>query len=301
MKIHQNFFVVFQLAILIVVSFSLSSCASKPSAIVFAEINFTDCPQGTERSPSNICRARIGHEKYKKWETIIRKFESSVEKSDSSKGKGLTNAALYLAGDKEPIRVGSSEGSFAKPIQVVSFYQSTGTYGSKTSGGAAVVGAPSRLYLTEIGKIAYMAFDKQAVSLLEVSNQNRQQSFSVISGQDSAQHAHGFSSPVGKIKKLSDKSSQYSVEDLRIFIGKEGEAVTIEFESGVLVKGVLEKYTALVKSDESNRAVVITFKDQTATVTYGVHTLFQPDWGVFDMLLMPELSDSYVVLSAPLK
>ncbi len=301
MKNDQNLFVSFRLAMLIVVSLLLTSCASKPSAIVFPEINFTNCPQGTERSPSNICRARLSDEKYKKWETIIRKFESLVEKSDSSKGKGLTNAALFLSHDKEPIRVGSSDGSFAKPNQVVSFYQPTGTYGSKTSGGAAVVGAPTRLYLTEAGKIAYMAFDKQAVSLLEVSNQNRQQSFSVISGQDSAQHAHGFSSPVGKIKKLADKSSQYSVEDLRIFLGKEGEAVTIEFESGVIVKGIVEKYTALTKSDENNRAVVVTFKDQTATVTYGVHTLFQPDWGVFDMLLMPEVSDSYVVLSAPPK
>lgn len=274
----------------------LVGCATPaPKAIIFPEMKVGDCADGSERSPSALCGSQIGDkEKYQKWEAVMSKFEKFTAATDASKGKGLTNAALYVMDEKNPFREKSPE-SFWYPGQIVSFYQPAGKFGSANKGGTAVQATPTRVYLTSEGKIAYMAFDGQAVSLLEYSAGDR--AYSKIPGQGPQQHPTGFSAPVGKIKGLSEHASQYSIRELKMFLGKkEGDEITIEFESGVVVTGVIEKFTSLTNSaDEEGKAAVITFKDKTARVKYGVHTLFAPSWGVFDMLLMPEVSDSNTV------
>lgn len=268
----------------------LMGCASQ--AIIFPELRLGDCPDGSDRAPSSSCRAQIGRGKYNGWDEVLKKFDEHLEKTDSNKGSGFANAALFLGNEKNPIRSGSPDKSFWLPDQVVSFYKPVGPFGVYNKGGSAVRGTPTRVYLTEEGQIAYVAFDDQPVSLLEFTAYQKGSPFSQIEGQGVKRHHEGFSSPVGKIKKLTQQTSQYTVDELRVLLGREDQDVTLEFESGVVVHGVIEKYTPLSHSKDNGRAVLITFKEQTCTVTFGMHTLFKPSWGSFDMLLMPQIGNS---------
>lgn len=277
----------------------MAGCAGKPTTaiqkpIIFPEMKMGDCPDGSDRNPSALCGAQTGNEKYKMWEAVVKKFETINARSDASKGKGLANAVLFLPDSKEGFGEKRAN-TFWYQNQIVNFFQAESKFGNPNKGGTAVLGTPTRIFLTPDGKIAYMAFDEQAVSLLEYSAAD--QHYSKIPGQGPQQHPSGFSAPVGKIKGLTEYPNQYSARELKMFLGKkEGDEIAIEFESGVTVTGVIEKFTSLSNSaDEDGKVAVITFRDKTARVKFGVHTLFAPSWGVYDLLLMPEVSDSNAV------
>jgi phenylalanine-4-hydroxylase len=74
-------------------------------------------------------------------------------------------------------------------------------------------------------------------------------------------HKEGFGSPIGNWKQT----------DLT-----EGQRTQLEFESGVVVEGRIEK---LLRCDEA--LLLVTFSD--CTVKYGDRVLFEPAWGNFDM------------------
>ena len=82
-----------------------------------------------------------------------------------------------------------------------------------------------------------------------------------LSGHDRAYHKDGFSSPVGRWKETEIR---------------EGQKVRLEFESGVLVEGRIEK---ILRRDETIQ--LITFSHCTARL--GNRVLFDPAWGTFDM------------------
>jgi phenylalanine-4-hydroxylase len=98
----------------------------------------------------------------------------------------------------------------------------------------------------------------------------------VLEGHGKDYHAHGFSSPVGKLKNISAPLEALSEGDLKADNIKVGEKVELEFESGVLVKGKLENILT-----KDGRNLIFSFSD--CTVTYQDITLFQPEWGMFDM------------------
>jgi phenylalanine-4-hydroxylase len=74
-------------------------------------------------------------------------------------------------------------------------------------------------------------------------------------------HKDGFSSPIGKWKPIDIK---------------EGKTVKLEFESGVIVEGKVEKTL-----QRDGKLLVITFSSCTAK--YGDRVLFDPSWGNYDM------------------
>jgi phenylalanine-4-hydroxylase len=74
-------------------------------------------------------------------------------------------------------------------------------------------------------------------------------------------HKEGFGSPIGKWKPTEIK---------------EGKQTKLEFESGITVEGKIDKVL-----DRDGKLLVISFSNCRAK--YGVRTLFDPDWGTFDM------------------
>jgi len=97
-----------------------------------------------------------------------------------------------------------------------------------------------------------------------------------LPGHDKSYHAHGFGSPIGKVKNLSVSLEDFSEEELDQIGLTEGEKVDLEFESGVLVAGKIE-----YKLIRDGHLVLLTLSD--CHVTYLGSTLFDPQWGVYDM------------------
>ena len=82
-----------------------------------------------------------------------------------------------------------------------------------------------------------------------------------LTGHGRDYHKDGFSSPIGNWKPV----------DLEV-----GKKTKLEFESGILVEGRIDK---LLERD--GKLLVITFSDCTAK--YGDRVLFDPSWGNYDM------------------
>jgi phenylalanine-4-hydroxylase len=82
-----------------------------------------------------------------------------------------------------------------------------------------------------------------------------------LPGRDRGYHKDGFGSPVGQWKETEIR---------------EGRNIRLEFESGVLVQGRIEK---ILRCDDTIQ--LITFSDCTARLENRV--LFDPAWGTFDM------------------
>jgi phenylalanine-4-hydroxylase len=78
-------------------------------------------------------------------------------------------------------------------------------------------------------------------------------------------HKEGYGTPVGAIENLGDL--------------KLNQTVTLNYSSGIRITGQLEKILAL-----SDSAKILTFSN--ATCTDGEDTLFKPEWGFYDVLLV---------------
>lgn len=96
-------------------------------------------------------------------------------------------------------------------------------------------------------------------------------------GHNKEYHSHGFSSPLGFVNGFEDCLSWASTEDLETMGLIEGRDCTLNFESGVVVKG------KLVSTTRTPRRELCLMSFDNCTVTYKGKTLFMPDWGTFDM------------------
>lgn len=90
-------------------------------------------------------------------------------------------------------------------------------------------------------------------------------------------HAEGFGAPIGRLKDFSRCLSEYSVDELKAHDIRLDERVTLEFLSGVTVRGCLRHILR-----QEHRNLVLSFEDCTVTDLSG-RVLFQPDWGRYDM------------------
>jgi phenylalanine-4-hydroxylase len=101
----------------------------------------------------------------------------------------------------------------------------------------------------------------------------------LIQGHDVHYHAHGFGSPVGKLKDATKSLEDYTTEELvtaGIIVDK---AVTLAFENGILVEGKLVSQTII-----ENKLVLLSFADCKVTDIEG-QVFFEPAWGMFDMAI----------------
>ncbi|NJN49947.1 MAG: aromatic amino acid hydroxylase [Polaribacter sp.] len=100
-------------------------------------------------------------------------------------------------------------------------------------------------------------------------------------------HADGFGSPVGKLKGINLAIEDMSPRDLKAYGIYEGEDVTLEFESGVIVKGKIITGTR----DLRGKILIITLEN--CLVTFGDETLFHPNWGTYDMAIGTAVISAY--------
>lgn len=107
-----------------------------------------------------------------------------------------------------------------------------------------------------------------------------------LEGHGKDYHADGFSSPVGLLKDAPTPLEDLSDQDLKQLGIETGKDVTLTFQSGVQVKGKLEK---ILRQD--NHIVLMTFT--RCTVTYGDKTMFEPAWGIYDMAVGASITSVY--------
>jgi phenylalanine-4-hydroxylase len=98
-----------------------------------------------------------------------------------------------------------------------------------------------------------------------------------LTGHGKEYHSSGFSSPVGKLKDHSKPLEDFSSSDLVATGLVKGQHSTLNFESGIELKGVVKD---VLKSD--HKVIMISF-DQCFVSDKNGAILFQPEWGVYDM------------------
>jgi phenylalanine-4-hydroxylase len=101
----------------------------------------------------------------------------------------------------------------------------------------------------------------------------------LIEGHDVNYHAHGFGSPVGKLKDATKSLEDYSTADLLSAGMIVDHMVTLAFENGILVEGKLVGQTY-----KEDKLVLLSFADCKVTDMEG-NVFFEPAWGMFDMAI----------------
>jgi len=96
-------------------------------------------------------------------------------------------------------------------------------------------------------------------------------------------HAEGFGSPVGKLHGYDKPIEKMSYSELKEKGIETGSTISMQFESGVEIKG----YLYLLRKNRYGNVIILTFKD--CTVTYKDRVLFQPEWGLYDMAVGCEI------------
>ncbi len=122
--------------------------------------------------------------------------------------------------------------------------------------------------IADNGKIVYLSTSSPTA----LAWQNKE-----LVGHDKSYHAHGFSSPVGLLKNTSMPIEKMSIDELMSLNIEVGKQVSIEFESGVNIKGKLIN----VSKNRKGLNMILSFKD--CHVGYNDEVLFQPEWGTYDM------------------
>jgi len=97
-----------------------------------------------------------------------------------------------------------------------------------------------------------------------------------IANQGIARHAHGFSSPMGRIKGFKKPLSEMSNDELANAGIRTGSDVRLEYESGIVFEGTLKGLHRL-----GTQLQILTFAP--ARMTRGSELLFDPAWGEFDL------------------
>lgn len=125
----------------------------------------------------------------------------------------------------------------------------------------------------------YRVDDRDSVTFIKMSGPVQLSYQEVeLAGHGVERHAHGFSSPVGKIKGLKTHSWLATTQDWEKLGCREGQISIVEFESGIRVEG---QWVSSLK--QKGHLLVMSFKN--CTVSDSKEILFKPEWGDFDLIL----------------
>ena len=144
--------------------------------------------------------------------------------------------------------------------------------------GIQVSGVFDKVIQFNNNKVAYF----QTKGATALSNRDKE-----LIGHGIAVHQNGFGSPIGKLKGINLAIEDMSPRDLKAYGIYEGEFMTLEFESGIVLKGRAITGTR----DLRGKILIITFDE--CTVTYKEEILFQPDWGLYDMAVGSSIISAY--------
>ncbi len=122
--------------------------------------------------------------------------------------------------------------------------------------GIQMSGVHSNYILDDSQKLAYLQF--KGPSQLSFNDQQLQ-------GHGKSYHQHGYGTPLGEL-------ANFKFQDL-----KPGQIYSLKYTSGLQLDGKLEK-----KLDISATAQIFTFSN--ATAKFKDQVLFQPDWGLYDIV-----------------
>ncbi|CAL2094966.1 Phenylalanine-4-hydroxylase - Long [Tenacibaculum sp. 190524A02b] len=146
------------------------------------------------------------------------------------------------------------------------------------STGIQISGIFTNVIKDDKGRVAYI----QTTGPTALANRDKE-----LIGHGVNYHAEGFGSPVGKLKGINLPIEDMSPRDLKAYGIYEGEEMTLEFESGVVVKGKAITGTRNLRG----KILIVSLKD--CRVTYKDTVLFQPEWGIYDMAIGKELVSAY--------
>lgn len=107
-----------------------------------------------------------------------------------------------------------------------------------------------------------------------------------IDGHSVEMHKDGFGSPCGLLKNQNKSIEDFTPAELKKLGIIEGKSVELEFESGVSVRGVLQKI-----EKKNGKIILLTFSD--CLVAFQNQILFQPDWGIYDMAVGDKIISAY--------
>lgn len=132
--------------------------------------------------------------------------------------------------------------------------------------GVVIEGKLAKFILNENGTLAYVQFGGPT----KIKSGDK-----VIPGQDVDIHDKGYGMPVGTTKNF--EKNWYKKENLEAAKIVVGKRLKLEYESGVVVQGIVKKLTL----DADGNLQVITFTD--VRVNKQGELLFEKEWGDFDI------------------
>jgi phenylalanine-4-hydroxylase len=138
------------------------------------------------------------------------------------------------------------------------------------SSGLQVSGVFSKVYTDANHAIKYI--NTQGPSSLAFKEQ-------LLAGHGVDYHAHGFGSPVGKLKNADKSLEDYTTEDLISAGFIVDQVIALVFEHGIVVEGKLVGQTYM-----EEKLVLLSFADCNVTDNEG-NVFFEPAWGIFDMAI----------------
>ena len=109
---------------------------------------------------------------------------------------------------------------------------------------------------------------------------------SEISGHGGDYHFHGYSTPIGRLQDYDKPLSSFTSADMESLGLVEGAKINFVFESGIQVNGILSSYTC-------HEDKLLLMSIDKCTVKYNDDILFQPDWGMFDMVCGEEVASTF--------
>ncbi len=108
-----------------------------------------------------------------------------------------------------------------------------------------------------------------------------------LQGHGKDYHADGFSSPVGKLKNVSQLLEDFThanLENAGIIVGHQTKLL---FDSGIKVVGLVK-----VILKENDKVILIAFNNCTVTESNG-NILFRPEWGTYDMAVGAKITSVF--------
>lgn len=100
-------------------------------------------------------------------------------------------------------------------------------------------------------------------------------------------HPDGFGTAIGRLRGIHLAIEYMSPRDLEAYKISEGQFTTLEFETGVVIKGKVISGTRNL----FGKIQLIAFSD--CTVTFAGEILYQPNWGIYHLAIGKEIRAAY--------